>query len=230
MKRKIDLLLLHGALGSQVQFSNLKKLLTPYFQVHTFHFSGHGNHITEREFSMELFQEDVLQFMERNSLNSTAVFGYSMGGYVGLKLAMEQPEKVSRLMTLGTKARWNPETAEQEVRLLNPEKMTEKIPQFVESLKKEHGVQNWKTLVLKTAKMMHALGNGKAIELSVFKNITTDVLVCRGSEDTMVGQEESKELAGNLSHGNFLEIAGFKHPIQQVDQQRLSEIMTAYFL
>lgn len=230
MKRKTDLLLLHGALGNQAQFDNLKNLLAPYFRVHLLNFSGHGNQNMDREFSTEMFQEDVLRFMEGNSLNSTAIFGYSMGGYVGLKLALDHPKKVSRLMTLGTKSNWNPETAEQEVRLLNPEKMCEKIPQFVALLKKEHGAQKWKNLVLKTAKMMHALGNGKAMDFSAFKRITTEILVCRGSEDTMVDRKEAEELADNLPHGNFLEIAGFKHSIGQVDQQRLSEIMTAYFL
>lgn len=230
MKRKTDLLLLHGALGSQAQFASLQNLLEPYFRVHIFNFSGHGNNITDQEFSMELFQKDVLRFMSDHSLSSTNIFGYSMGGYVALKLALDYPKKVRKLMTLGTKIHWDGETAAKEVKLLNPEKMLEKIPQFVESLKKEHGSGNWKTLVTKTAKMMHSLRNGKAIDLESFKTIEALVLVGLGSEDTMVSQKESKELVANLSNGSFLEIPGFKHPIGQVNQQHLSEIMVSYFL
>ena len=230
MKEKTDLLLLHGALGSQAQFTRLKKLLAPHFRVHAFNFSGHGNNPTDQEFSMELFQEDVLRFMKDNSLASASIFGYSMGGYVALKLAKEYPEKVQKMMTLGTKVQWDSETAEKEVRLLNPEKMVEKIPQFVEVLKKEHGSTTWKTLVTKTAEMMHGLGNGKAIDSESFKTIETEVLVCLGTEDIMVSKKESEQLAGTLNNGAFLEINGFKHPIGQVDQDRLSEIMVSYFL
>ncbi len=229
MKKKTDLLLLHGALGSQTQFTRLKKLLAPHFRVHAFNFSGHGNKPTDKEFSMELFQEDVLHFMKGNSLASASIFGYSMGGYVALKLAIEHSEKVQKLMTLGTKVQWDPETAEKEVRLLNPEKMVEKIPQFVEVLKKEHGAATWKPLVTKTATMMHGLGNGKAINLESFKTINSEVLVCLGTEDTMVSKKESEQLADTLSNGTFLEIEGFKHPIEQVNQNRLSAIMVSHF-
>jgi len=230
MKKKTDLLLLHGALGSQAQFTKLKKLLAPSFQVHAFNFTGHGNDTTDQVFSMELFQNDVLQYMKDNSLVSAPIFGYSMGGYVALKLAIEYPEKVQKVMTLGTKIQWNRETAEKEVRLLNPEKMVEKIPQFVAALKKEHGSENWKTVVTKTAEMMHGLGNGNAIDMESFATIKSEVLVCLGTEDTMVSTKESKKLADTLSNGSFLEIEGFKHPIGQVDQHRLSEIMVSCFL
>lgn len=230
MKKKTALLLLHGALGSQKQFDILKKLLKPHFEVHVFNFSGHGNTSTNQEFSMELFQDDVLSYMKENSLTSANILGYSMGGYVALKLAMEYPKKVDKLMTLGTKIQWDVETAEKEVKLLNPEKMLEKIPQFVEILKKEHGLENWKTLVNKTAEMMYKLGNGNAFALESFKTIEAKVLVALGSEDIMVGKKESQALVGILSQGSFLEIKGFKHPLGQVDQDQLSEIMLSYFL
>lgn len=50
MKPKADLLLLHGALGSQAQFESLKKDLAPYFRVHVFNFSGHGGNPTDQNF------------------------------------------------------------------------------------------------------------------------------------------------------------------------------------
>ncbi|MDN6280628.1 MAG: lysophospholipase, partial [Psychroflexus sp.] len=159
----------------------------------------------------------------------TSVFGYSMGGYVALKLAMKYPGKVEKVMTLGTKIQWNAETAEKEVRLLDPKKMREKIPRFVALLKEEHAPGDWKKLVLKTAAMLHGLGNGKAIDLKCFTRLETSVLVCLGSEDTMVSKIESEELVDNLDKGRFLEIQGFKHPIGQVDQSHLSDIMLTYF-
>lgn len=229
MDRNTDLLLLHGALGSQAQFESLKQGLAPHFRVHVFNFPGHGGNSTDQKLSMDVFLENVLRFMSDHELQSASVFGYSMGGYVALKLAMAYPEKVQKVMTLGTKIQWNAETAEKEVRRLNPEKMLEKIPRFVDSLKEEHAQEDWKNLVLKTAEMMHGLGNGKAIDLTSFAKIEASVMVCLGSEDRMVGKTESEELVDHLSKGHFLEIKGFKHPIGQVDQAYLSDIMVSYF-
>lgn len=220
-----NLLLLHGALGSEAQFQNLKKLLEPHFKIYTFNFSGHGNRVCNDDFSMELFVEDVLGFMKDHSLLSTNIFGYSMGGYVGLKLAKEYPNKVQKLMTLGTKIDWNPESAENEIRMLNPQKMVDKIPQFVKVLKKEHYPNDWEMVVNKTAEMIHGLGNGKAMELKTFEKIEIPVLVAHGSEDSMVSKEESEALVKHLNKGRFMEILGAKHPIDKVKTNELANTL-----
>ncbi len=84
-----------------------------------------------------------------------------MGGYVGLNLAKEYPELVGRIVTLGTKFAWTKEVAEKEIKMLNPEKIAEKIPAFADRLKSIHTNNNWKEVVRKTARMMYGLGTEK---------------------------------------------------------------------
>jgi pimeloyl-ACP methyl ester carboxylesterase len=51
-----------------------------------------------------------------------------MGGYVALKTAVLHPGRIEAIVTLGTKFHWDPENASNEVRMLNPEKIEEKVP------------------------------------------------------------------------------------------------------
>ena len=104
-----SILLLHGALGSEVQFTELKKALSESFDVHTLTFEGHGGRASNRPFSMGGFVENVVDYLDKNGLDSVNIFGYSMGGYVALMLAKEHPNRVNKIMTLGTKFAWNPE-------------------------------------------------------------------------------------------------------------------------
>src|SRR5688572_15290055 len=120
----MPLLLLHGAIGAASQFEKLTQLLQPDFEVFSLNFSGHGGkEIPEPGFNMPLFANDVLTFMEEKQLDKVDIFGYSMGGYVALYLALHYPEKVNRIMTLGTKFDWSPEIAAHETRMLNPLKI-----------------------------------------------------------------------------------------------------------
>lgn len=220
-----NLLLLHGALGSQTQFLPLKKLLVSDFEVRVFSFSGHGNNVSDKEFSMQLFVEDVLNFMHLHALESTSIFGHSMGGYVGLKLAVDYPEKVDKLMTLGTKIKWDPEIAQKEISMLDPLKMAAKIPHLTKILKERHQSNGWKNVVTKTAKMMNRLGNGKALTKEEFEKIKTPVLVGRGAGDKMITEEESRGLVQQLENGSFVEIEGAKHSITDTNKEKLTQVI-----
>ncbi len=107
MKNKPQLLLLHGALGSKKQFSNLKPLLEEKFELFQLDFDGHGDGKDTKHFSIELFTENLRAFLFENELKAINIFGYSMGGYVALNLAIKHPELVNKIVTLGTKFDWN---------------------------------------------------------------------------------------------------------------------------
>src|SRR5579872_3175031 len=102
------LLLLHGAVGASIQLEHLAEQLKSHCKVFTLNFSGHGGRPhTEAPFSMELFSHNVLEFMEQNYLDKISILGYSMGGYVGMYLAKHYPEKIGKVITLGTKYHWD---------------------------------------------------------------------------------------------------------------------------
>ena len=115
-----NLILLHGALGSKTQFSELKTLLDNDFNVITFNFEGHDGRAATQEYSIALFTENTLRILEEHQIDKAGFFGYSMGGYVALNLALKHPGKVDKIMTLGTKFNWTAEAAAKETRMLDP--------------------------------------------------------------------------------------------------------------
>ncbi|MEP6794917.1 MAG: alpha/beta hydrolase [Saprospiraceae bacterium] len=226
---KPNLLLLHGALGTKDQFAELKHKLIPQFDVYDFNFSGHGYSQMAAEFSMKLFMEDTLFFMDEYNLDKVNIFGYSMGGYVALKLAKEHPNCVNKIMTLGTKFNWNKESAEKEIKMLIPEIIEEKIPKFAEDLRQRHLPNDWKSIMRKTAAMMTSLGNGTAMKPSDFAAIAQQSLICIGAEDKMVTIEESQAVADLLQNADLMVIPGFKHPFEMNDVEILSSLILNYF-
>ena len=224
---KDSILLLHGALGSKDQFASLIEKLKDEFDVHTFNFSGHGGIPFSKDFSIDAFVEETIGFMNAHGLESTNVFGYSMGGYVALKTALLYPLRLKKIITLGTKFNWTPETAAKETARLIPEAIEEKVPKFAEALQKRHHPQDWKKLMNNTTAMMMALGTSDAIRDEDFLKIQNEVLICVGSEDNMVTKEESAATAGYLPNGQLQIIDGFKHPIETVDVNKLAEIIMA---
>ncbi len=82
------ILLLHGAIGSSAQFCKLADQLSGSYNIYMLDLVGHGSReMPAATFSIRLFAEDVLAFMEREQLENIPVFGYSMGGFVALYIA-----------------------------------------------------------------------------------------------------------------------------------------------
>lgn len=217
------LLLLHGALGSADQMVFLKPFFSGFSDVYIPEFSGHGKSTYKDAFSMELFENDILNYMHKHKLNSAFVFGYSMGGYAALSLAMNHPEKLNGIVTLGTKWQWTPEIASREIKMLNPNTIAEKVPAFAEELKQRHTGQGWKKLLRNTAELMADLGNsgGLLAEDGAYTNIPVRIML--GSEDRMVSCEESEKMTVRLPNAEFKLLENQPHPIDKVEPVMLSE-------
>ena len=216
------LLLLHGALGSQNQFEPLKKALSTNYEVFTLDFYGHGTNAAETQpMRIEALADQILAWLEAQQLDSIAIFGYSMGGYVALYLAAHHPEKVAEIFTLATKFDWNPETAAKEVKLLDPEKIEAKVPAFAKDLAQRHGENSWKGVLHSTAEMMLHLGQQPALSAEDFATIQTRVLVSVGDRDTMVSLAETVEVYRQLPNGSLIVLPETIHPLEKVSVDRL---------
>jgi len=224
---KKSLILLHGALGSKLQLQILAKELAKQYQVHVFDFEGHGENYSNSVFSIDLFIQNTLDYIKNNNLNNPLIFGYSMGGYVALKLAYTNSKRVDRIITLGTKFDWTPISAEKEIKMLHPELIEQKVPQFAAHLSRIHSTK-WKTVVKKTAEMMLALGNGHGLSNSQFAQIKTRVLILIGDLDKMVTIKESEEIAEIIPNATLNILNGVEHPIEKIDPILLSELIKKF--
>src|SRR5688572_27013947 len=158
------LLLLHGALGSQNQFNELSKALSPFYEIYTLDFYGHGSEAFSNDpYTIPGFAAQVEKWLDENNFTGINIFGYSMGGYVALYLAAKTQEKVKRIFTLATKFDWKEESAAKETKMLDAEKIAAKVPVFAQELANRHGAHHWKNVLAKTSEMMLGLGQEKAL-------------------------------------------------------------------
>ena len=222
--------ILHGALGSADQLEPVKNVLTAKgIEVHSLNFSGHGGAPFQSSFGIAQFADDLLRELDARKLHTADLFGYSMGGYVALWFAKNYPHRVGRIITLGTKFDWSEVSALQETKKLNPEKIVEKVPAFARILESRHAPTDWKELMQQTSSMVLALGRSPLLTEDVLKTILQPVVVCLGDQDDMADQDYSREVAGYLPNGKFIELNNTPHPIEKVSTEILVEIVVKGF-
>lgn len=223
------LILLHGAIGAADQLESLKDLLKKDFEVHLFNFSGHGGKpFPSENFSIASFSNEVLAYLDQNRIQSAHFFGYSMGGYVAMHLAKDQPSRVNKIVTLATKFQWDQEIAEREVKMLDAEKISEKLPAFAEQLRQRHAPNDWKIVLQKTIEMLIGLGNQNALQLKDYASISNQCLLLVGEKDKMVTQEETVEVYKALPNAKLMTIPDTSHSIEHVDVLMLAGIINEF--
>ena len=224
-----NLILLHGALGHSDLFTSYQEKLSAYFNIYTPLFSGHGNvDFDENGITIEKYTRELAEFIERENIDDAYIFGHSMGGYVALCYASENPEKVNSIMTLGTKFDWTAEQALKESKMLNPDLIAEKIPKYAKQLEFQHGTR-WKELLPAIAKMMISLGQNPPLKSSVLAAITIPVQIMVGDQDNMVNIEESVEVFRTILNGKLAVLPDTKHPMERVRPELLLNLMKDFW-
>ncbi len=217
------LILLHGALGASDQFDALAPQLAAAFHVHRLDFEGHGRlPRPARPFDMRHFMENLLAYLDEHHLTQVYCFGYSMGGFVALLLALSHPERVAGVVTLGTKLHWDPAVAARETSFLNPANMQAKVPQFVQALAQRHTGAGWEEVVHQTRAMLLALGTGGGLTPADAARMTPRVRVMLGDRDRTVTLEESLAFYQALPQGELEIVPGAPHPLERVPVARLA--------
>ncbi|WP_298551352.1 alpha/beta hydrolase [uncultured Algibacter sp.] len=95
------IILLHGGTGSISEFQFLIPYLSKKFKVYALDFRGHGrtnNNLDAMSYS--LLTKDIIQFINYLNLNTIKIIGYSDGGIVALKLAIDIPEKIEKMIVV----------------------------------------------------------------------------------------------------------------------------------
>lgn len=226
-----DLILLHGALGASDQLTPLADSLRSTFRVHQLDFEGHGKAAQRgRPFRMQHFAENVAELLDRLALQQAMLFGYSMGGYVALHFALEHPDRVNRVATLGTKFRWDAQYAAREVTRLDPAVIRAKVPAFADALEARHaGAGGWEGVLAASAELLGHLGEHPLLNETTLPTIATPTRILVGERDNTVSVEESSGTAELLEAGSLTVLPGTPHPIEQVDVALLAPVLVEFF-
>lgn len=187
------LLLLHGAMGSAAQFDGLQQQLG--FETVAMDFVGHGAQPDVNEpWTIELFAAQLEQEIQRMP-KPPSIFGYSMGGYIALWLALRLPDLVPRLITLGTKLDWTRQGAQADAA---------KVPHE------------------KTAMMMVHLGANPLLTTNNVAGIQSEVRYMVGDADRMVSIEETHSFFRATPASQMVVLPNTQHQLHKVSMPRLA--------
>jgi pimeloyl-ACP methyl ester carboxylesterase len=224
------LVLLHGALFSPDQLADLRYALSDRFRCLTPCLPGHGDRtIPEGGHSMTHFRDAVTGAMDQAGVESAYFFGYSLGGYIALDLALHVPERVKGIITLGTKLDWTTETAAREASFLDPVKLEEKVPAFAQQLAAMHSAQHWTEVTLAVRTFMLELGQSSALTQEKLQAIQMPVLLLNGALDRTAAPEVSESWAAASPHITHEVIADVPHPFDKCPLEFLASRTAQFF-
>ncbi|MBZ9694181.1 MULTISPECIES: alpha/beta fold hydrolase [unclassified Mesorhizobium] len=97
------LLLLHGGLGSTDMFAPILPKLAENRTVIGVDLQGHGRTaLGDRPFSLQAIGDDMAGIVKTLGYDKVDVMGYSLGGGVAFRMAVQHPEAVRRLVLVST--------------------------------------------------------------------------------------------------------------------------------
>ena len=107
------LILLHGGVGAIEMFGEVLPSLAQNRQVVSVDLQAHGRTADiDRPLSFELMAEDIAALTKHLGVEDADVMGYSLGGGVALRIAIQHPEVVRKLVLVSTPFKrdgWYPE-------------------------------------------------------------------------------------------------------------------------
>ncbi|HXO42797.1 MAG TPA: alpha/beta fold hydrolase [Thermoanaerobaculia bacterium] len=112
--------LAHGLLWSGRLFDRQVEALAPRYRCVTFDFRGHGrSEVTADGYDMDSLAADAASLIEALGCAPCHFVGLSMGGFVGMRLAIRQPGLLRSLILLETSADPEPEASRRKYHWMN---------------------------------------------------------------------------------------------------------------
>lgn len=223
------LLLLPGLLGAiSNQWRPFLKPLSESYRLLLVDLRGHGRSQNKAP-TLDINQMigDLTGLLDQLNIDRLHITGYSLGGYLGLMLALNQPRRVASLLMHATKFYWTPEAAAKMRQQLDPDVMAQKVPTYADQLVQEHGGRQWRTLVRQAAELTTSLVE-KGIPERQLNSVQLPVLVSVGDRDELVPLPEAFRLSRTLSQGGLLVLPNTHHPLQTVRLVPLLPMMRAF--
>ena len=212
------MVLLPGLLGAiSEEWRNFLRPLASDFRLVAIDLRGHGRSQNMAEgLNVASMVEDIIGLLDSLSINAFCVSGYSLGGYLGLLLALNYPRRVTSLFIHATKFYWTKEAAGQMRKQLDPDFLAEKAPGYADQLVRAHGARQWRVLVRQTGDLVAGLVENGLRE-KVLAQVQCPVLVSVGDRDEMVPLPEALRLSRVLPNAGLLVLPHVRHPYRYIN-------------
>jgi len=210
------LLLLHGNSESIRSFSRQIPELSKYFHVIAMDSRGQGNTSRDdKKITYELMAQDVNAFLDALHIRQVKLLGWSDGGIIGLILAMEHPDKVKRLATMGANLFNNETSVDPKInKILRTERA-----RLVKEDSEKHKFR---------LEMIDLLLNEPQINPESLKKVACPTLVMAGSKD-VIKEEHTRLIAGKIPTSELLIFDKGTHYEPSENPDRFNKAVIAFF-
>jgi pimeloyl-ACP methyl ester carboxylesterase len=195
----LPVLYLHGALGTKEQFTPYLERFSERTQ-YLLDLPSHGGSTTEAAMiDTQWLADETLRMMDHWGIERADIIGYSMGGYVGLEMAVKQPSRVRSVVSHAMKYYWTPESIASSLNDLQPEVLKSRSEKAHAALSKMHAANGLeRTMELSRGLIENFTSYG--LDTSVIKEAKVPVLLSVGDRDELVPLAEILRLYEELGY------------------------------
>ena len=193
------MLYLHGALGTKEQF-------TPYIERFAersqflMDFPSHGASTTDaNSINTKWLAEQTLKMLDHWNVEKVDIIGYSLGGYVGLEMAVMQPKRVRSVVSHAMKYYWTPESIASSMNDLKPEVLKSRSEKAFAALSKMHEPNGLERTMDLSSKLIESF-TSYGLDASLIKSSGAPTLVSVGDRDELVSLPEILKLYQELGY------------------------------
>jgi esterase/lipase len=212
----MDILFLHGALGCKQHWMPLIEKFKDEYNIHNIDFIGHGINSEQTDITLNDLVEQIKRYIQTNIEGNFTIVGYSLGGYVGLKLSLENISGLSKLISVATQLDWNEEKALNENKKITPDNL---LP-IKEKLASEHQA-SYEAIIKTTHNILESIGK-KTITPNSFKLNQTPLYFLIGEKDKMVNLDFTKDFCTNIPNSTIISLPNQPHLLERMDVEVLS--------
>jgi esterase len=92
--------ILHGLLGSSENWRTVSKRLSRTYRIYSVDLRNHGQSPHSETMTYPVMADDLRQFFERNGISEAHLVGHSLGGKVAMQVAINNPDRVKKLVVV----------------------------------------------------------------------------------------------------------------------------------
>jgi pimeloyl-ACP methyl ester carboxylesterase len=212
----MDILFLHGALGCKKHWEPFLTSLKTNDKIHLIDFVGHGENTQNVSIDFNHLIEQIKQFILNHQIKDFMIIGYSLGGYIGLKLASENMKGLNKLICIATQLDWDEEKAAIE----NKKITTESLMPIKEKLDSEHRF-GYESIINSTHNILESIGKNPVKPMDLKQN-KTPVYFLIGEKDKMVSKDFTQNFISEIPNKYIKTLPNQPHLLERMDLEILT--------
>jgi len=237
----------HGLIWSHKMFSRQVEALKDCFRCIAFDFRGQGqSEITDSGYDMDTLTEDAACLIKALGCAPCNFAGLSMGGFVGMRLAVRYPDLIKNLILMETSADPEPEENISKYKMLNfiarwfgLKLVAERIMpiMFGSKFLNDSTRSEEKALLRKRMLANHSAGITRAVKGVIgrqgiyeeLEKITAHTLIIVGDQDTATPPEKSRRIQEKIPGSELVIIPGAGHSSPIEEPEVVNAVLKEFF-